>query len=114
MLHQSSTLTLHPHWRLWLLAVALVAASGLALPVPWALAQTAPAAASAPVAPATSGDSREEILKTFQREAYAAYAEAQKACQSLPEDPRKICLAKARLQFDEDMRYAQMRADMGY
>ena len=59
--------------------------------------------------------SKEEILKTFQREANAAYAQARQACQAVSDaKEREICLAKARLQFDQDMRYAQKRADMGY
>jgi hypothetical protein len=55
-----------------------------------------------------------EILALFQREARAAYQMNKEACDGLPEDDRKICLARARLQFDEDMRYAQKRANQGY
>lgn len=58
--------------------------------------------------------SRAEILATFQREARAAYAEAKTACQDLPKDQQAVCLAKARIQFDQDMQYAQKRADMGF
>ena len=59
--------------------------------------------------------SREDILKTFQREAHAAHAQARQECQAVSDaKERQICLARARLQFDEDMRYAQKRADMGY
>jgi hypothetical protein len=76
-----------------------------------AMAQTSPA----PATPENSArESREEILKTFQREAQAAYAEAKQACAPMPAADRTICLAKARLQFDDDMRYATKRADMGY
>jgi hypothetical protein len=57
---------------------------------------------------------RDEILKTFQREARAAYAEAQTACKDLRQDQQAVCLAKARIQFDEDMQYAQKRANMGF
>ena len=58
---------------------------------------------------------REYILKTFQREAQAAYAEARKQCESVTDDKeRQVCLAKAKLQFDADMRYAEKRASMGY
>lgn len=57
---------------------------------------------------------REEILAVFQREARAAYQMHRQACAQLPADEQKVCLAKARLQFDEDMRYAQRRADQGY
>lgn len=57
----------------------------------------------------------DEILKLFQREARAAYAEARQACQAISDSKEKeICLARARLNFDADMRYAQKRADMGY
>jgi hypothetical protein len=68
--------------------------------------------------PVTSGaideNSRAEILKTFQRESRAAYAEAQTACKDLPKDQQAVCLAKARIQFDQDMQYAQKRANMGF
>lgn len=57
---------------------------------------------------------RAEILKTFQREARAAYAEAQTACKDLEKDQQAVCLAKARVQYDQDMKYAQKRADLGY
>jgi hypothetical protein len=57
---------------------------------------------------------REEILKTFEREARAAYQIAQESCQGLSGQDKAICLASARLQFDEDMRYAQQRADLGH
>ena len=70
------------------------------------------------VEPVTSGviddAARAEILKTFQREARAAYAEAQAACKDLVKDQQAVCLAKARIQFDEDMQYAQKRANMGF
>ena len=57
---------------------------------------------------------RAEILKTFQRESRAAYAEAQTACKDLEKDQQAVCLAKARIQYDQDMQYAQKRADLGY
>lgn len=57
---------------------------------------------------------RAEILKTFQREARAAYAEAQTACKTLEKDQQAVCLAKARIQYDQDMQYAQKRANLGY
>lgn len=70
------------------------------------------------VEPVTSGviddAARAEILKTFQREARAAYAEAKIACKDLAKDQQAVCLAKARIQFDQDMQYAQKRADMGF
>lgn len=70
------------------------------------------------VEPVTSGAiddaARAEILKTFQREARAAYAEAQTACKDLAQDQQAVCLAKARIQFDQDMQYAQKRANMGF
>lgn len=58
--------------------------------------------------------SREEILALFQREARAAYQMNKQACETLSAEDKKICLARARLQFDADMRYAQKRADQGY
>lgn len=71
-----------------------------------------------PVAPTTDGAvdqaAKAEILATFQREARAAYAQAKQACQDLPKDQQTVCLAKARIQFDQDMQYAQKRADMGF
>ena len=57
---------------------------------------------------------RAEILRTFQRESRAAYAEAQTACKDLEKDQQAVCLAKARIQYDQDMQYAQKRADLGY
>ena len=57
---------------------------------------------------------RAEILRTFQRESRAAYAEAQTACENLEKDQQAVCLAKARIQYDQDMQYAQKRADLGY
>ena len=80
------------------------------------------ATSSNPAQPQSAGQTlddaamnRQEILKTFQREAHAAYAQARQECQALSDaKEREICLAKARLQFDQDMRYAQKRADMGY
>lgn len=66
---------------------------------------------------ATSNDgalTREEILALFQREARAGYEMNKQACEGLPAEDKRLCLAKARLQFDEDMRYAQKRANMGY
>lgn len=79
-------------------------------------AQTTAPAATAPASPAKddAGMTREEILALFQREARAAYQMNKEACQALPTDDQKICLARARLQFDADMRYAQKRADQGY
>jgi len=79
-----------------------------------ATAQTTPAPVAQSAPESSARESREEILKTFQREAQAAYAEAKKACATLPTAERTVCLAKARLQFDDDMRYATRRADMGY
>jgi hypothetical protein len=79
-----------------------------------ATAQTAPTPVTQSAPESSARESREEILKTFQREAQAAYAEAKKACAALPTAERTVCLAKARLQFDDDMRYATKRADMGY
>lgn len=65
--------------------------------------------------PAARYMSKEDILKIFQREAHAAYAQARQECQAVSDTKeRQICLARAKLQFDEDMRYAQKRADMGY
>lgn len=55
-----------------------------------------------------------EILALFEREARAAYAMNKQACDGLPTEEQKVCLARARLQFDEDMRYAQKRAAQGY
>lgn len=70
------------------------------------------------VEPITSGaiddTARAEILRTFQQEARAAYAEAQTACKDLTKDQQAVCLAKARIQFDQDMQYAQKRANMGF
>ncbi|UOD49344.1 hypothetical protein [Orrella daihaiensis] len=69
-----------------------------------------------PAAIATADDrmSSEEILKLFQREARAAYQMNKAACEGLSAEDKKVCLARARLQFDADMRYAQKRADQGY
>jgi hypothetical protein len=68
--------------------------------------------------PVTSGvideNARAEILKTFQHESRAAYAEAQTACKDLTKDQQAVCLAKARIQYDQDMQYAQKRANMGF
>jgi len=58
--------------------------------------------------------SREEILALFEREASAAYAMAKEACEPLAGEEQKQCLAKARLQYDADRRYARKRADQGY
>ena len=58
--------------------------------------------------------SREEILALFEREARAAYQMNKQACEPLSAQDKKVCLARARLQFDADMRYAQKRADQGY
>jgi hypothetical protein len=70
------------------------------------------------VEPVTSGviddAARAEILKTFQKEARAAYAEAQAACKDIVKDQQAVCLAKARIQFDQDMKYAQKRTNMGF
>lgn len=57
---------------------------------------------------------REQILAVFQQEARAAYQMNKEACAGLTADEQKICLARARLQFDADMRYAKKRADQGY
>lgn len=71
--------------------------------------------AAAPSAATDDGAlTREEILAVFQREARAAYQMHREECAQLPTEQQKVCLAKARLQFDEDMRYAQRRADQGY
>lgn len=57
---------------------------------------------------------QDEVLRTFQREAHAAYNEAKQACEAtVVEQEKSVCLAKARLQFDADMRYAQKRAANG-
>ena len=58
--------------------------------------------------------SSEEILALFEREASAAYAMAKEACEPLSGEKQKLCLAKARLQYDADRRYARKRADQGY
>lgn len=55
-----------------------------------------------------------EIQALFEREARAAYAMNKKTCDGLLPEDKKICLARARLQFDADMRYAQKRAAQGY
>ncbi|AWB33247.1 hypothetical protein [Orrella marina] len=71
--------------------------------------------ATTPSADSNAPATREEVLKTFQREAHAAYAEARKNCQSIAsEQEQQICFAKAKLQFDADMRYAEKRANMGF
>lgn len=89
-----------------------------ALAVVSAHAQVTPPNTAVAAPSAGAGDdgalTREEILALFQREARAAYQMNREACASLPADEQKVCLAKARLQFDEDMRYAQRRADQGY
>ena len=56
----------------------------------------------------------EQILALFQREARAAYQMNKEACAGLGTEQKQVCLARARLQFDADMRYAQKRADQGY
>ena len=56
----------------------------------------------------------DEIKALFEREARAAYAMNKQACEDLSAEDKKICLARARLQFDADMRYAQKRAAQGY
>lgn len=56
----------------------------------------------------------DEILALFEREARAAYRMNQAACQTLQANDKTICLAKARLQYDEDRRYAKMRAELGH
>ncbi len=76
--------------------------------------QATPSATPSDIAAEQAPLSREEILALFQREAKAAYQMHREACQGLPTDEQAVCLAKARLQFDEDMRYAQRRADQGY
>ena len=112
---KTSTLTLLAplHRRLNKVLQSLLLSSVLGVAAT-AVAQTALTPQAPPAAEIPARESREEILKTFQREAQAAYAEAKKACAPLSADERKICLAKARLQFDDDMRYATKRADMGY
>ena len=100
----------------------------LALPAAWAqddsmqsiqpvqsmLITDAQAATPATASEANAGMTSEEILALFQREARAAYQMNQDACEGLSTQEKKICLARARLQFDADMRYAQKRADQGY
>jgi hypothetical protein len=56
----------------------------------------------------------DEIKALFEREARAAYAMNKQACEDLSAEDKKVCLARARLQFDADMRYAQKRAAQGY
>ncbi len=56
----------------------------------------------------------DEIKALFEREARAAYAMNKQACEDLSAQDKKVCLARARLQFDADMRYAQKRAAQGY
>lgn len=56
----------------------------------------------------------DEILALFQREARAAYQMNRQACEGMAAEDLKKCLAAARLQFDQDLRYAQRRADQGY
>lgn len=76
---------------------------------------TSPASINTPSPQVDDGRmTREEILALFQREARAAYQMNKLACEGLADEPKKICLAKARLQFDEDMRYAKKRAELGY
>lgn len=113
MEQQSSTETLSSACNRWVMGLRRTACALTALLVASANAQVPMPAAPTPAGTAST-DSREEILKTFQREAHAAYAEAKQACQPLAVDEKTVCLAKARLQFDEDMRYAKMRADLGY
>jgi len=79
---------------------------------------SAPENAQSPDASVKQSDdgrlTRQEILALFEREARAAYQMNKAACAELADEPKRICLAKARLQFDEDMRYAKKRADLGY
>lgn len=102
------------------LAITLIIAL-VALPSETALAQSttanAPNTNSSGAQASESNDgalTREEILAVFQQEARAAYKMNKEACEPLSAEDKKICLARARLQFDADMRYAQKRADQGY
>jgi len=104
--------------RFALARLVLVACAWVWLPSP-VMAQASPAAQPSNLAePASAAQegamTREEIFKTFEREARAAYQIAQASCQALSGQDKAVCLASARLQFDEDMRYAQKRADMGH
>jgi hypothetical protein len=105
--------------RYALARLVLVACAWVWLPSP-AMAQASPIAQPSNLAEPTTSPvqegamTREEILKTFEREARAAYQIAQESCQGLNGQEKTICLASARLQFDEDMRYAKQRADMGH
>lgn len=76
--------------------------------------QAAPNAQTAQPASENSPMTPDEILALFEREARAAYAMNQKACQAMAAEDKKICMARARLQFDADMRYAKKRAAQGY
>lgn len=57
---------------------------------------------------------REQILALFEKEAQIAYRIARESCAPLTDEAQKRCLAKARLQYDADRRYARKRADLGY
>jgi hypothetical protein len=110
------------HKSILLLMVIVMLVAGLAAGL--ARAQNAPVGvpdgtpATAPAA--VGGDEDDgsltpaEILAVFQQEARAAYKMNQDACEGLATEEKKICLARARLQFDADMRYAQKRANQGY
>lgn len=118
--------------RLFSLVPAYTASVVIAFALAWlpAHAQTSPGTpggnvnTSTPLAGSPAGSAadsadddgltREEILALFQLEARAAYQMNKEACEGLPAEDKKICLARARLQFDSDMRYAQKRADQGY
>lgn len=92
--------------------------SGMLVMTPGHTQTTMPPSASPVITSPSNTDApttREEVFKIFQREAHAAWAEARKACESMTEQQaREVCIAKARLQFDADMRYAEQRANMGY
>jgi hypothetical protein len=108
------------HKSILLLMVIAIVAVGLTAGL--AKAQNSPVVApdgtSATVPAAVSGDDGSltpaEILAVFQQEARAAYKMNKDACEGLATEEKQICLARARLQFDADMRYAQKRANQGY
>ncbi len=99
------------------IGVALLALMWVA-PASNATAQSATSASSNPTqAESFEDDGRltyDEILAMFEREARAAYQINRQACEPLAGEELKKCLAAARLQFDQDLRYARRRADQGY
>jgi hypothetical protein len=92
------------------LAAGLARAQNAPVGVPDGTPATAPAAVGGDDGSLTPA----EILAVFQQEARAAYKMNQDACEGLATEEKQICLARARLQFDADMRYAQKRANQGY